>query len=71
MSIMYLPPYYQFLNPVENIFAALKRAVQRYRALIELNPVQTLALILEDLREFDVLNLLRRMGYNYVCKFPA
>ena len=71
VDIIYLPPYCPFLNPVENIFAALKRAVQRYRAMLELHPVNTLRIIVEELRQFDVLGLLRRMGYNHVCKFPS
>ena len=70
VEIIYLPPYSPFLNPVENIFAALKAAVQRYRAAVKARPVLTLSRILENLRIFDVLNLLRRMGYHHVCKFP-
>ena len=71
VDIIYLPPYCPFLNPVEYIFAALKRAVQRYRVLMELYPVQSLTLMMEELRGFDVLGLLRRIGYHYVCKFPT
>lgn len=71
VDIIYLPPYSPFLNPVENIFGALKAAVRRNRAAIELAPVESLVEILDGLRNFDVLGLLRRMGYHHVCKFPV
>ena len=70
VKIIYLPPYCPFLNPVEHIFAAIKMAVRRFRREIELEPVATLAMIAEGLRRYNVLGLLKRMGYHHVCKFP-
>ena len=70
VDIIYLPPYSPFLNPVENIFAAVKAAVRRNRAAIEVSPVTTMAEILDELSNFNVLRLLRMMGYHHVCKFP-
>ena len=70
VTIIYLPPYCPFLNPVENIFSALKSAVMRYRREVEIDPLRALALILEAYRDFDIPRVLRSIGYQHVCKFP-
>ena len=69
IGLIYLPPYCPFFNPVENIFGAMKALVRRFFREIELNPRLSLALILEYLRNFNVRGLLRRMGYDSVCRF--
>eukprot|EP01083_Nonionella_stella_P056733 149243_1 len=67
VDIAYLPPYCCFLDPVEHIFAALKAAIRRHRRELEEDPIATFAIMMEDLRDFNVLGLLRRIGYNRVC----
>eukprot|EP01083_Nonionella_stella_P234889 826485_1 len=69
VDIAYLPPYCCFLDPVEHIFAALKAAIRRHRRELEEDPIATFAIMMEDLRDFNVLGLLRRIGYNRVCNF--
>ena len=40
------------------------------KAAIELSHVLTLAEMLDGLTDFNVLRLLRRIGYRHVCIFP-
>ena len=68
VRIVFLPPYSPHLNPVENLWAAIKALIRRYRDEIDSNPVLALGMILEHYRDFPIRNILERMGYGEICE---
>ena len=68
VSVVYLPPYCCFLNPIEHIFLGVKAAIRRHRQAMCDDPVGTLSAILRGMKHYNMRELMRRMGYHRVCR---
>jgi len=68
-KMLYLSPYSPWLMPVEVLFNCMKMKLQAYHDYYLRHPITCLSIILEQMRDFDVMGFALQSGYGHFCQY--